>query len=104
MLDLTLPLVGDSELETLIETRVGQLVRQLNSTSSSRSCVGGIFTIRFFEKKRRKAGGGLGWLTGAKGEEEVCWEKWSLEVTLATPTTEDGQYDKTGNEHLLKFT
>ena len=90
VLDFTLPLVGDPELETLIETRAGQLVRQLSSTSSPRSSVRGILTVNFFEKKRRKAGGGLGWFTGAKGEEEVCWERWSLEVTLATPKTEDG--------------
>lgn len=47
--------------------------------------------MHFFEKKRRKAGGGLGWFTGgAKGDEEVCWERWTLEVTLATPKSETG--------------
>lgn len=51
----------------------------------------GVLTVHFFEKKRRKAGGGLGWFTGVKGEEDVCWENWTLEVTLATPRTEDGQ-------------
>ena len=91
MLDFTLPLVGDPELETLIETRAGQLVRQLSSTASPRSSVRGNLTVYFYEKKRRKAGGGLGWFTGVKGEEDVCWEKWSLEVTLATPRTEDGE-------------
>jgi hypothetical protein len=25
-----------------------------------------------------------------KGEEEVCWEQWTLDVTLATPRTESG--------------
>jgi autophagy-related protein 101 len=39
--------------------------------------------VQFFEKKRRKA-----WF--AKGEEEVCWEQWTLDVTLATPRTESG--------------
>ncbi|MCJ1459652.1 hypothetical protein MMC28_010031 [Mycoblastus sanguinarius] len=88
VLDLTLPLVANPELETLIDTRVGQLVRQLFSTSSPRSSVRGSLLVQFFEKKRRKAGG-LGWFTsGAKGEEEVCWESWCLEVTLATPKTE----------------
>jgi autophagy-related protein 101 len=47
--------------------------------------------VQFFEKRRRKAGG-LGWFTGgAKQEEEICWEKWRLEVTLATPKTESGE-------------
>ena len=89
VLDLTLPFVTDPELETLIDTRVGQLVRQLSSASSPKS-VRGQLAVQFFEKRRRK-GGGLGWFTGAgKAEEEVCWEVWCLEITLATPRTEAG--------------
>ncbi len=91
VLDFTLPLVADPELETLIDTRVGQLIRQLSSTSSPKSSARGNLFVQFFEKKRRKAGAGLSWFTGGqKGEEEVCWERWSLEVTLATPKTEIG--------------
>lgn len=91
VLDFTLPLVADPELETLIDTRVGQLIRQLSSTSSPKSSVRGSLVVEFFEKKRRKAGG-LNWFTGgAKGDEEVCWESWCLEVTLATPKTEIGR-------------
>jgi len=45
--------------------------------------VRGSLVVQFFEKKRRKA-----WFT--KGEEEVCWEQWTLDVTLATPRTESG--------------
>jgi autophagy-related protein 101 len=90
VLDFTLPLVADPELETLIDTRVGQLIRQLSSTSSPKSSVRGSLVVEFFEKKRRKAAG-LGWFTsGAKNEEDVCWESWCLEVTLATPKTEIG--------------
>ncbi|KAG8532104.1 uncharacterized protein KY384_003741 [Bacidia gigantensis] len=81
--------VREPELETLIDTRVGQLVRQLNSTSSPKSSIRGTLTVHFFEKKRRKGSSGLGWFTTAKGDEEICWEKWTLEVTLATPRTED---------------
>ena len=95
VLDLTLPLVADPELETLIDTRVGQLIRQLSSTSSPKSSVRGSLVVQFFEKKRRNGGGGLGWFTGgAKGDEEVCWESWCLEVTLATPKTEIGRPTK----------
>ena len=91
VLDLTLPFVADPELETLIDARVGQLVRQLSSTSSPKS-IRGQLAVQFFEKRRRKAGG-LGWFTGAgKGEEEVCWEIWCLEITLATPRTEAGNF------------
>ncbi|KAL6713064.1 hypothetical protein ACLMJK_009185 [Lecanora helva] len=88
VLDFTLPLVADPELETLIDTRVGQLFRQLSSNSSPKSSVRGSLVVEFFEKKRRKAAG-LGWF-GTKGDEEICWESWCLEVTLATPKTEIG--------------
>ncbi|MCJ1481836.1 hypothetical protein MMC06_001995 [Schaereria dolodes] len=88
ILDLTLPFVADPELVTLIDTRAGQLMRQLSSTSSPNHSVRGQMAVQFFEKKRRK-GGGLGWFTsGTKVEEEVCWEMWCLEITLATPRTE----------------
>lgn len=91
VLDLTLPLVIDPELETLVDTRVAQLIRQLSSTTSPNSSVRGQIAVQFFEKKRRK-GGGLGWFGGGKGEEEVCWEVWMVEVTLAMPRTEAGEW------------
>ena len=92
VLDLTLPFVTDPELETLIDTRVAQLIRQLSSTTSPKSSVRGQLAVQFSEKRRRK-GGGLGWFTGAtKGDEEVCWEIWCLEVTLAMPRTEAGEF------------
>jgi len=84
VLDLTLPVVEDVELETLIDQRTAALVRQLDTTSDmgTRSTgVRGQIAVQFFEKRRRKA-----WFT--KGEEEVCWEQWTLDVTLATPRTE----------------
>lgn len=92
VLDLTLPVVADPELETLIETRVGQLVRQLSSTSSLSGGSRGELGVRFFEKRRRKSSGLGGWLTGTgRSEEEVCWEVWKLKITLTTPRTESGR-------------
>ena len=41
--------------------------------------------MQFFEKRRRKA-----WFS--KTEEEVCWEQWILDVTLATPRTDSGAF------------
>ena len=76
----------DVELETLIDQRTATLVRQLDTSSdmdSRNTGVRGSMAVQFFEKKRRKA-----WFT--KGEEEVCWEQWTLDVTLATPRTESG--------------
>ncbi|KAK0123516.1 hypothetical protein ONS96_010498 [Cadophora gregata f. sp. sojae] len=84
ILDLTLPFVEDVELETLIDQRTTTLVRQLDTSSdmgARNTGVRGSMAVQFFERKRRKA-----WFT--KGEEEVCWEQWTLDVTLATPRTE----------------
>lgn len=98
VLDLTLPVVADPELQTLIETRVGQLVRQLSSTSSPSGGSRGELGVRFFEKRRRKGGLG-GWLTStAKSEEEVCWEVWKLKFTLTTPRTETGTWPSGENK------
>lgn len=49
----------------------------------------GRIAVEFYEKKRRRSGHWFGGLTG-KGEEEVCWEIWTLDVTIATPRTESG--------------
>jgi hypothetical protein len=51
--------------------------------------VRGRIAVEFFEKKRRRSGLWFGGLAG-KGEEEVCWEIWTLDVTIATPRTESG--------------
>ena len=84
LLDVTLPVVDEVELDTLIDQRTTALIRQLDTTSNRHSNSGrGQVVVQFFEKKRRKA-----WF--AKAEEEVCWEQWTLDVTLATPRTESG--------------
>lgn len=46
--------------------------------------------MEFYEKKRRRSGMWFGGLAG-NGEEEVCWEIWTLDVTIATPRTESGE-------------
>jgi hypothetical protein len=45
--------------------------------------------VQFFDRKRRKSG----WLTGIgrANEEEVLWEEWLVEVTIARPKTEGGE-------------
>ncbi|KAH7188817.1 uncharacterized protein B0J16DRAFT_338108 [Fusarium flagelliforme] len=91
VLDLTLPYVDDNELETMIEQRVAALERQIDtqrSSGGSSNAAGGSATggreqlvVQFFEKRRRKA-----WLS--RGDEEVCWECWTIKVTVAEPRTE----------------
>lgn len=80
LLDLTLPAIDDVDLETLIEQKTHALRRAIDSTHQPRGR--GQISIQFFEKKRRKT-----YFFG-KTEEEVCWEQWTLDVTLAHPRTE----------------
>lgn len=44
----------------------------------------GQIAVQFFEKRRRRA-----WLS--RGDEEVCWECWTVKVTVAEPRTESGE-------------
>lgn len=109
VLDFTLPAINDVDLETLIDTRVSSLVRQHLSTaagagsgSGESSGVRGRIAVEFYEKKRRRPGAGMwfGGLAGKSGEEEVCWETWTLDVTIATPRTESGMFH---HHHLHAF-
>ncbi|RYP68353.1 hypothetical protein DL771_006739 [Monosporascus sp. 5C6A] len=114
VLDVTLPYVADAELDTMIERRADELAQQLdaeriNNNNSAKTAIGGsrgggggggaaglgiggvggggggdgrgTITVQFFEKKRRKA-----WYGGR--DEEVCWESWTVKVTVAEPRTE----------------
>ncbi|KAI9888950.1 MAG: hypothetical protein M1814_006128 [Vezdaea aestivalis] len=82
LLDLTLPCIDDFELETLVDNKSDLLVRHIDTTANTRApSVRAQIAISFFEKRRKKA-----WFT--KTEEEVCWEQWTINVTLATPKNE----------------
>jgi autophagy-related protein 101 len=81
LLDLTLPAIDDVDLETLIDQRTMALVRAIESTHQQRGR--GQLVVQFFEKRRRKS-----YFFGK--EEDVCWEQWTVDVTLATPRSETG--------------
>ncbi|KAI1374700.1 DUF1649-domain-containing protein [Hypoxylon crocopeplum] len=95
VLDIMLPYVDDDELDTMIEKRAAELARELDAgrthphhthTSSRGGGGRGNISVQFFEKKRRKA-----WYMRAAyggGDEEVCWESWTVKVTVAEPRTE----------------
>ncbi|KAJ6130253.1 hypothetical protein N7512_003033 [Penicillium capsulatum] len=93
VLDFTLPAINDADLETLIDSRVSALTHQhLSSAGTQDGKVGGggvrgRIAVEFYEKKRRRPHMWFGGLAG-KGEEEVCWEIWNLDVTIATPRTD----------------
>jgi hypothetical protein len=116
VLDLTLPHVADAELETMIDQRTAALVRQLDAErnqphqnqhipgSGAGSSPGpgsgasgggggngsgrGQVVVQFFEKRRRKST----WYA-MRAEEEICWESWTVKVTVAEPRTESGKLD-----------
>lgn len=95
VLGMDLPYISEAEIETLIDQRVAALARQLemernqphhvnhHSTGASGSGRGQV-TVQFFEKQRRKA-----WFP-MRGDDEVCWENWTVKVTVAEPRTEAG--------------
>ncbi|GAW21738.1 hypothetical protein ANO14919_112630 [Xylariales sp. No.14919] len=111
VLDITLPFVEDAELDTMIEKRAAELARELDAerthlhssisntplyhlsqqrggaaTAAASNGGRGNISVQFFEKKRRKA-----WYMRAaygSGDEEVCWECWTVKVTVAEPRTE----------------
>jgi autophagy-related protein 101 len=100
VLDITLPFVQDAELDTMIEKRAAELDRELSAErthaphSAGEGGTGsggrGNISVQFFEKKRRKT-----WYMRAAyggGDEEVCWECWTVKVTVAEPRTESGAY------------
>lgn len=107
VLGLELAYVPEAEIETLIDQRVAALVRQLESERHQPSGGGlglglglsgtpppppsagpgsgrGQITVQFFEKRRRKT-----WYN-MRGDDEVCWESWTVKVTVAEPRTESG--------------
>jgi autophagy-related protein 101 len=94
-LDITLPYIADPpEIENLIDARTTTLVHQLTSANTPNGGVRGQIAIQFFEKRRRKSGwlGGM----GRGGDEEVCWEEWLLEITIAKPKTDSGMPSLSG--------
>ncbi|KAK3375392.1 autophagy-related protein [Podospora didyma] len=58
----------------------------------------GQITVQFFEKKRRKA-----W-SFMRGDDEVCWESWTVKVTVAEPRTEERAKVRRAMESTLHST
>ena len=88
VLDVQLPYVDDAEVDTMIVQRTAELARDLSAERSNPAGSGGrgSIAVEFFEKKRRKGS----YLRGPS-EEEVCWERWTVKVTVAEPRTDSGE-------------
>ncbi|TGZ81096.1 DUF1649-domain-containing protein [Ascodesmis nigricans] len=86
LLDLTLPSFDDAELDDMINQRLAQLMRSMEpSTNAGPRTSRGQLAVRFYEKRPRKAS----WF--AKAEEKVCWEQWTLNVTVMAPSTDSSE-------------
>ncbi|KAK6843761.1 hypothetical protein PG990_004367 [Apiospora arundinis] len=92
VLGLSVPYVNDAELDTMIAKRTGELHREvvINNSSAAHNAHNasggggrGTISVQFLEKKRRKT-----WYMRPSGDEEVCWERWTVKVTVAEPKTE----------------
>ncbi|KAK4190411.1 hypothetical protein QBC35DRAFT_377943 [Podospora australis] len=90
VLGLELAYLPEPEIETLIDQRATALARQLDSERHqahhtyppSAGSGRGQITVQFFEKRRKKT-----WYA-ISGDDEVCWESWTIRVTVAEPRTE----------------
>lgn len=96
VLGLSVPYVNDAELDTMIAKRTGELHREvvINNSSAAHNAHNasggggrGTISVQFLEKKRRKT-----WYMRPSGDEEVCWERWTVKVTVAEPKTETGAF------------
>ncbi|KAK4123189.1 DUF1649-domain-containing protein [Parathielavia appendiculata] len=126
VLGLELAYVPEAEIETLIDQRVAALVRQLESERhqshhlSTDNRGGGLglgligggrgtpppsttggggrgqITVQFLEKRRRKT-----WYA-MRGDDEVCWESWTVKVTVADPRTEGVSFRKAERAKLRR--
>ncbi|KAK4155918.1 hypothetical protein C8A00DRAFT_31260 [Chaetomidium leptoderma] len=127
VLGLELAYLPEAEIETLIDQRVAALVRQLESerhqphilpsdnNHKNNNIRGGNLqppsanggggggggggrgqiTIQFLEKRRRKT-----WYA-MRGDDEVCWESWTVKVTIADPRTEERAKVRRASETTL---
>lgn len=112
VLDISLPYIPDAELETMIDQRTQALVRQLDAERHQPHAGGGggggggggagrgQVTVQFYERRRRKA---TAWNMLGRGDEEVCWERWTVKVTVAEPRTESGMSNSFSPSSFLQL-
>jgi len=92
VLDLTLPVIEDDDLETLINQRAMSVVRALESPpagyagNSSNGQNRVQVVLQFCETKRKKT-----YFFG-NAEDQICWEQWILDVACARPKSDIGEF------------
>ncbi|KAF2768473.1 DUF1649-domain-containing protein [Teratosphaeria nubilosa] len=89
VLDITLPYVSDETIEKLIENKSNALLRSLDTPATQISPSTpkpgrSTLVVQFSEKKRRKST----WFGVQKGEEEMVWENWIIDITTTSARSE----------------
>ncbi|EJD37674.1 DUF1649-domain-containing protein [Auricularia subglabra TFB-10046 SS5] len=78
VLDVTIPGIEDSEVDRLIDNRVGALYRAMDGYTNKR----GQLVVILSEKRAKKT-----WF--GSGEEEYTWEQWVINVEIRQPKNDD---------------
>ncbi|THY62433.1 DUF1649-domain-containing protein [Aureobasidium pullulans] len=83
VLDVPIPWIQDVDLQTLVEQRVDQFVRQIDADSNDQNQnTRGQMVVQFSERERRRKKGWFG-----QKDEDLVWETWTLNIALASPRT-----------------
>ncbi|KAF8635652.1 hypothetical protein AX15_000283 [Amanita polypyramis BW_CC] len=82
VLDVTMPGVSDPAMEQLVNDKVEAFWKGIESGINLKR---GQINVFFSEKRPKKS-----WFQVYMGEEEVPWEKWTINVELRQPKDERG--------------
>ncbi|THW50499.1 DUF1649-domain-containing protein [Aureobasidium pullulans] len=106
VLDVPVPWIQDVDLQTLVEQRVDQFVRQIDADSNDQNQnTRGQMVVQFSERERRRKKGWFG-----QKDEDLVWETWTLNIALASPrthqeaTTSRRAIEKSLSNAILKIT
>ncbi|CAO3566718.1 unnamed protein product [Mortierella alpina] len=77
ILDLTIPVIDDPEVDKLVDEKIAAFVKAVDSNPQSKGQIG----LMFYEKRTKRA-----WFSSTSSE--VCWEQWAITINVVTNTNE----------------
>lgn len=79
-ISVTLPVIDDPDLESLITDRASTIARKFQADRNTDQSV--TIQVHFYEKKRKRAATGFAGLWGgvASNDGDVRWETWRIDV------------------------
>ncbi|KAF9432019.1 hypothetical protein BGZ76_011409 [Entomortierella beljakovae] len=77
ILDITIPIIDDPDLEKLISERITAFVKAVESNPQGKGQIG----VMFYEKRTKRA-----WFSSTSSE--VCWEQWVITINVVTNVNE----------------